>query len=126
LKCFECGDLGHIATACPNVGQIGDGRPMWCGTCDPRTRHYCDGRERAIRCQCHPLGHQLLRQHARCPACKQVTYPWDTSECGKHMEVGKQWEHVDIGTRPVVRDEDALRAKALRQVAESRAARAIV
>ncbi len=79
MKCFECGDLGHVATSCPNIEQLGDGRPMW-----------------------------------------------DPSECGHHQETGKQWEHVETGARPVVRDEDALRAKALAQVAESRATRAIV
>jgi len=126
LKCFECGDPGHVATSCPNIEQLGDGRPMWCGTCDQRSRHYYDARGRAIRCQCHPLSHQLLKQHSRCPACKQVIYQWDPSECGHHQETGKQWEHVETGARPVVRDEDALRAKALAQVAESRAARAIV
>jgi hypothetical protein len=62
-----------------------DSRPPWCGICDERTRLIVTGDDQAGRCQeCHPLRHQHLRQHRRCPSCKMIVHEWDNEPCGRH------------------------------------------
>ena len=86
LKCFGCGGKGHVERECPNA-QIANGpadKPMWCGTCDRRTR-LIESHGLAARCpQCHPLNHLHLPQHTRCPGCKMLVYSWDCNLCGSH------------------------------------------
>ncbi len=123
ITCYECGAANHIARECPNVEQLGDGKPMWCGTCDERSRHWYDADGRAHRCQCHALSHQLLKQHRRCPSCKQITYVWDLAPCDQHQPVGRQLEHASVARPETKRSEDSSRELAARQVAESRASR---
>jgi hypothetical protein len=122
LTCWDCGGDGHIATDCPNAEHLGDGRPMWCGTCDEHSRHWYDADGRAHRCQCHPLSHQLIKQHRRCPSsCKSLIYVWDQAPCDQHQEVGRQLAHLELAKQPIRRDEPGLQELAARQVAESRA-----
>ena len=84
MRCFDCGEDGHIAPNCPNGEIDKTGRPLWCGFCDERTR-LVDGGDVAARClQCHPARHQTLRQHRRCPHCHLIVYQWDNGECGNH------------------------------------------
>jgi hypothetical protein len=84
MKCYECGDEGHIATDCPN-GAADDGKPPWCGICDPYTRLVGNSAGIPIRCpDCHPLRGQRLNQFKRCPACKMQIHDWDTAPCGQH------------------------------------------
>jgi len=125
VKCYECGDEGHVAKACPNAIYT-PASGTWCGYCDERTR-LVDLGDKVKRCpDCHPLRGQLLKQHRKCPSCREIVYEWDQAPCGRHTEVGKQWEHADVAKREKPRDEDTLRALALAQVAESRASREII
>lgn len=83
LTCYGCGDKGHLEAECPNTGIDTTGKPPWCGFCDERTRLIDGGL--VARCQqCHPLRHQMLKQHRRCPRCKMAVYEWDNGECGNH------------------------------------------
>ena len=83
MKCYGCGDDGHIEPNCPNA-VFDDGRPPWCGFCDEKTR-LIDGGALVSRCQqCHPLRHRQLRQHRKCPHCHMTVYLWDNEECGSH------------------------------------------
>lgn len=85
MKCFSCGDDGHIAPNCPNVELAGDGRPPWCGICDERTRLIGVPGGMLSRCQeCHPLARESLKQFRRCPSCKQLVYAYDSAPCGSH------------------------------------------
>lgn len=85
MKCFDCGEDGHIAPNCPNGEAAGiNGKPPWCGICDERTR-LIDGGNAMTRCQvCHPLRHRQLRQFRKCPHCHMTVYQWDVEECGNH------------------------------------------
>jgi len=97
LSCFSCGGKGHIERECPN-GQLANGpadKPMWCGTCDRRTR-LIESHGLAARCpQCHPLSHLHLVQHIRCPGCRMLVYSWDNNQCGQHSSPARQ-----LDTRP--------------------------
>jgi len=83
MKCFDCGQDGHIAPNCPN-GEIDvSGKPLWCGVCDERTRllgldevHCCPA--------CHPQRNRMLKQHRKCPHCHMTVHQWDNEECGSH------------------------------------------
>lgn len=101
MRCFDCGDDGHTAPNCPNRAIDASGKPSWCGFCDERTR-LVDGGDLVTRCQvCHPLRHQMLRQHRRCPRCHMTIYEWDAnSECGNHSspvatDRRPEREHID-------------------------------
>ena len=87
LTCFGCGGKGHVERECPNAQLAASGpadKPMWCGTCDRRTR-LIESHGLAARCpQCHPLAHVQLAQYIRCPGCRMLVYAYDTNECGKH------------------------------------------
>ena len=87
LSCFGCGGKGHIERECPNAQLAASGpadKPMWCGTCDRRTR-LIESHGLAARCpQCHPLSHMRLAQHSFCPGCRMTVYSWDSSPCGMH------------------------------------------
>lgn len=122
MKCFECGDEGHIARECPNLGMTGeDGKPIWCGSCDETTR-LVDLGDKLRRCyQCHPLRGKMLAQDRRCPSCRQIVYVWDHAACDNHQAVGVHREYVGKPASRPVRSEDSLRALAAAQVAESRA-----
>jgi hypothetical protein len=85
IRCFECGDEGHIAADCPNRAITSSGKPLWCGICDERTRLIPtpDG----FQCchDCHPLARRQPHQFRRCPKCHVVIYEWDTSQdCDHH------------------------------------------
>jgi hypothetical protein len=123
ITCWECGDQGHTATGCPNAvrAPAADGKPLWCGSCDERTR-LVDLGDKMMRCrQCHPLRGRMLPQHRGCPSCGEVVYVWDHAGCDNHQAVGVQAEYVGWKTAAPARNEDSLRALALQQVAESRA-----
>jgi hypothetical protein len=84
MKCFGCGDDGHIQPNCPNAVFDDRGRPPWCGFCDERSRLIDHGNS-VSRCQqCHPLSRQQLRQHRKCPSCHMTVYDWDNAPCGEH------------------------------------------
>ena len=84
MRCFDCGEDGHIAPNCPNSEMDSGGRPPWCGVCDERTRHI-DAGDVVARCQvCHPLRNRQLRQHRKCPHCRMTVYQWDNEKCGNH------------------------------------------
>jgi hypothetical protein len=98
-SCFECGDTGHMAYSCPNKAAISDGRPIWCGTCDERTRHVDLG-DRIRRCECHPESHKLPSHMRRCPRCHVITVTWDQAECGRHHIAGVHPEYAGPGRVP--------------------------
>lgn len=131
-RCYECGDEGHMARSCPNLFAIrqdqerADGKPMWCGHCDRRTRLVliitADG-EKVKRCDCHPESHKLPVQFATCPRCRNVVYQWDTAPCEKHQAVGVHRPYRAPEPTPPRRSESELIAIARQQLAEDRAAR---
>lgn len=99
IKCFGCGNYGHLERDCPETAyaaELGDGdKPPWCGMCDRDTRlvyYLRNGRDAARRCEtCHPSGHLLPVQYKRCKHCKAVIYQWDRrTECGDHPPTGIQ------------------------------------
>lgn len=100
MKCFDCGQDGHIAPNCPNTGIDATGRPPWCGVCDERTR-LIDGGSGPARCQqCHPNRRKLRHPLRRCPFCHMTIYDWDNSDCGSHSspvaaEKRPEKEHID-------------------------------
>lgn len=102
VKCFGCGNYGHIERGCPEktyAAELGDDKPPWCQQCERETRLVylrLDGRDAARRCTtCHPSGHLLTAQFKRCKTCKAVIYQWDLrSECGKHEPVSKPKEYI--------------------------------
>lgn len=80
IKCFGCGDEGHIEPDCPNTSFAAG----WCGICDERTRHIDVG-DIVTRCQeCHPLARKQLKQHRKCPRCHMTVYEYDHAPCGQH------------------------------------------
>ena len=84
MRCFDCGQDGHIAPNCPNGEIDKSGKPPWCGFCDETTR-LIDAGDLVARCQeCHPLRHRVVTQHRKCPHCHMTVYKWDTGECGSH------------------------------------------
>ena len=84
MKCYGCGDEGHIEPHCPNAVFDDGGRPSWCGFCDEKTRLIDHGHS-ASRCQqCHPARNKQLRQHRKCPHCHVTVYDWDNEPCGRH------------------------------------------
>jgi len=88
VKCYGCGDEGHLERDCPNVSIDASGKPSWCGFCDERTR-LVDRGDTVSRCQrCHPQRHQRLRQIRTCPACHVTVYQWDNEPCGSHSSPG--------------------------------------
>ena len=93
---------------CPNR-QLTSGpadKPMWCGTCDRRTR-LIESHGLAARCpQCHPLAHLHLAQHMRCPGCHVLVYSWDTNLCGSHQSPAQR-----IDTRPEREEIEAIVAR---------------
>jgi zinc knuckle protein len=122
MRCFECGDDGHIARECPNLGiTSADGKPPWCGSCDETTR-LVDLGDKMKRCTaCHPLRGRMLAQDRRCPVCRQIVYVWDHSACDNHQEVGIHRDFVGWKRAKPARSEEDLRALAAQQVTESRA-----
>ena len=107
MTCFACGGKGHIERECPNR-QLASGpadKPMWCGTCDRRTR-LIESHGLAARCpQCHPLSHLHLAQHIRCPGCRMLVCAWDNNPCGQHAAP------VKPDTRPDREEIDAIVAR---------------
>lgn len=84
MKCFDCGEDGHIAPNCPNGEIDATGKPPWCGFCSERTR-LIDAGDLVARCQqCHPHRARQLPQHRKCPRCHVTVYRWDEEECGSH------------------------------------------
>jgi len=123
IRCYECGADGHVSYDCPNKALTsGDGRPMWCGECNQRSRHVTLPDGRVARCRCHPESHKLLSQHRRCPQCFATVVQWDNGDCDRHQLAGVQPAYKPIVRELVIPD---LRAEAARQVAEFRAARQI-
>lgn len=123
-----------MSRSCPNKDAIrrdqaaADGRPMWCGHCDRRTRHVittdADGWDAASRCRCHPESHKLPAQFTRC-RCDTVIYQWDTASCDRHQPVGRH-RPVRPPQAPEPRSQDQLMFLAARQAAESRRGRALI
>lgn len=100
--CYKCGHHGHIAVNCTWEEELTDPRPVWCGTCDPRTRHVDLG-DRVRRCECHPESHKLPGHMRRCPTCKVITVVWDQAECGRHHIAGQH--PVFVGPQRIPDDE---------------------
>ena len=100
MKCYDCGDEGHIAPNCPNSEIDASGKPPWCGFCDEQTR-LIDAGDLVARCHtCHPLRNRQLKQHRKCPHCHMTVYQWDTEECGSHSSPAvpdRRMERVRIG-----------------------------
>lgn len=102
VKCFGCGEYGHIERECPrknSAAELGDSdKPPHCGKCDRRTRLVTvrrDGRDVVVRCRCHPSGQQMAVQFKRCGECKAVVYEWDmNSPCGSHLPVSEPREYI--------------------------------
>jgi hypothetical protein len=100
MKCFDCGQDGHIAANCTNGGIDASGKPPWCGICDERTR-LIDAGALAARCQvCHPLRNRQLPQHRKCPRCHMTVSQWDNEKCGSHVSPAAidrrpEREHID-------------------------------
>jgi zinc knuckle protein len=91
MKCFSCGDQGHVASNCPNAELAADGRPPWCGICDQRTRLIGVPGGMLARCQeCHPLARENLKQFRRCQSCRELIYEYDTAPCGYHAIVARE------------------------------------
>lgn len=109
LTCFGCNGKGHIERDCPSSVTVGanyDDKPMWCGTCDRRTR-LIESYGLAARCpQCHPLAHLHLVQHTRCPGCRMIVYSWDNNLCGMHSSPVKPFD-----SRPERGEIDAIVAR---------------
>lgn len=124
MNCFKCGQPGHIAQNCAWKDELEDPRPIWCGTCDPNTRHVDLG-DRVRRCDCHPESHKLLTQHRRCPRCKAIVLKWDNGDCERHL-VARQHRPFTPPVPPRGPDHDRLRQLAARQVAEAREERLIL
>jgi Zinc knuckle len=124
LKCFRCGELGHVSAGCPKHAQLQMSSPEapampWCGICDPRTR-LMRGVEPTSRCpSCHPKRHDLLVQHARCRGCRKLVYAWDVADCGQHRTLGPR-PYTPVARREVPAVPTQLAAQ---QVAEARTAR---
>ena len=129
LTCWTCQLPGHTARECPNASNLdigGDGRPMWCGSCDERSRHIelVDGRVK--RCQCHPESHKKPPQHRACPGCGELVVSWDVAPCGQHSLAATVHPYVGPAPLPPKPDsEEALRLTAASQVMRSRLARLV-
>lgn len=105
MKCFGCGEEGHIEPYCPHAAALdASGKPPWCGLCDERTRLL--GLAVASRCpDCHPQRGRSLRQHRKCPRCHVTVYAWDEESCGSHAGPGipdRRPEREIIDRRPAV------------------------
>jgi Zinc knuckle len=93
-ECYRCGQEGHTRANCPQdaplpastpSGRNDNGKPPWCGQCDPRTR-LVDHGDYMTRCAwCHPAGSKTLAQHRRCGGCGELIYTWDALPCTKHQ-----------------------------------------
>lgn len=125
LKCFRCGETGHVSASCPAHAQLQMTAAVvalpWCGQCDPRTRHM-RGVEPVSRCDCHPLRRKRLIQHRRCKGCRKMVYAWDGADCGQHAPLGPR---PYIG-RPATPPALGRASEAMRQVAEARTARTVL
>jgi Zinc knuckle len=118
MDCYECGERGHIASACPNAPYLTEG--AWCGYCDERTR-LIDLGDTVRRCTaCHPERGRQLKQHRKCPGCNSTVFAWDNAPCGSHQRLGPKPHTALAPARGRPHD---LRALALQQAAEARAAR---
>ena len=105
--CFRCGDSDHLSYDCPNrtssystpgaspaTPAASDGKPRWCGTCDENTRHIDLADGTVKHCQCHPLSHEQLKLHRKCPQCHATVVDWDNSPCGRHTLAGVQRDYI--------------------------------
>lgn len=133
MKCFDCGQEGHIAPQCPYQDDLADpaGRDTpRCGYCDPRTRQLATAGDRVTRCpECHPLRSKMLAQHKRCPHCHKITVIWDTAQdCEHHIlaAAGRPYVPVERTAPERLLTEDELRDMARQQVSESRSTRQVM
>ena len=107
MKCFECGGEGHIAKDCDFANSSG---PPWCGICEQRTRLTMTADDRAVRCpECHPLRHQRLPQHYRCPHCKMIVHEWDNGTCGHHSSPAAKDNRLPIDQIQKLIDENTVK-----------------
>ena len=127
LKCFRCGELGHLSAGCPKHAQLQmtaeDVAMPWCGICDPRTR-IRRGVEPTSRCpSCHPKRHEKLVQHTRCKGCRKIICVWDVADCDRHQSLGPK---PYVGKAKAAPAPLAPTQLAAQQAAESRAIRTVL
>ena len=106
IACNYCGATGrHMTSECPELTT--NGKPGWCGNCDPRTRLIDHGTYMSRCADCHPNAHKTLAHHKRCGGCRKTVYAFDDSKCGEHTPLGIDDRGHRVTAEPVGRTHGA-------------------